>query len=193
MIGISFRAYVFIQSCIFFLHYIAPLSIACCVLSLFLRQTDHRIPLALEILAIAETAFYLLVYLPRRHVLQRAAIHPTTLSPEQRRKLFAKCHSSISDPEGYLRKWFKEADPQDIKRDNVKEFFCWGFLNKGAWGPEDDEELDDYVDQTETLLGRKLEPGRGPAIALRLSLDEVPMLHRSLIWYWVSSFLSVPI
>ncbi|MCJ1390005.1 hypothetical protein MMC18_002863 [Xylographa bjoerkii] len=72
----------------------------------------------------------------------------------------------------------------DIKRDNVKEFFCWAFLNKGAWGPEDEEELEQYADSIGELLGGTLKPGRGPAKSLRLTLDKVTMMHRSLIWYF---------
>ncbi|KAK2470050.1 hypothetical protein H9L39_18198 [Fusarium oxysporum f. sp. albedinis] len=33
------------------------------------------------------------------------------------------------------------------------------------------------------MPGRKLEPGRGNAKCLRLTLDKVEMLHRSLTWY----------
>lgn len=78
----------------------------------------------------------------------------------------------------------------DIKRENVKEFFCWAFLSKGSWGPEDEEELETYVDAIKGLLGQEIEPGRGPAVPLRLTLDQVKMMHRSLIWYFVSSYFS---
>lgn len=50
----------------------------------------------------------------------------------------------------------------------------------------EDEELEEYVERFETLLGRKLDPGRGNAVPLRLTIDEVKMLHRSLLWYLVS-------
>ena len=186
MIGNSLKSYVFIRACIFFLHYIAPLSILCSSLTLLVRQSAYRIPRILEAIAAAETLFYLFVYLPRRYVLQHAAIHPTTLSRDDRQKLFLQCHDNVSDAERYLRKWFREASPVDIKRENVKEFFCWAFLNKASWSSEDEDELNDYADRIEGLLGRRLEPGRGPAIPLRLTLDDVRMMHRSLIWYFVS-------
>ncbi|MCJ1358971.1 MAG: hypothetical protein MMC33_008971 [Icmadophila ericetorum] len=73
---------------------------------------------------------------------------------------------------------------EEIKRDNVKEFFTWAFLNKASWGPEDEEELNFYVEETEKVLGRKIEEGRGKAVALRLTLDDVVMLQRSLTWYF---------
>ena len=135
---------------------------------------------------LAETAFYLLVYLPRKYQLQHAATHPTLLSRADRRQLFELCHNTVPDPEQYLSKWFKMAPRSEIKRDNVKEFFCWAFLNKGDYGPEDDEELEEYVDKMEYLLGRKLDSGRGKAECLKLTLDKVAMLHRSLTWYLVS-------
>jgi hypothetical protein len=50
----------------------------------------------------------------------------------------------------------------------------------------DDEELDEYVREMEKLLGQKVEPGRGNAKCLRLTLKKVNMLHRSLTWYLVS-------
>lgn len=53
-----------------------------------------------------------------------------------------------------------------------------------------DEELEEYIAEMEKLLGRKLEPGRGNAQCLRLTLDKVEMLHRSLIWYLVSFMMS---
>lgn len=68
----------------------------------------------------------------------------------------------------------------------ITEFFCWAFLNKTEYGPEDEEELEEFVNQTEALLGRKLEPGRGTAISLKISVDTVKTLYRSLFWYLVS-------
>ena len=185
MIGNSAWDYIFIRSCIFFLHSIAPLSILYCAVVLAIRPATYRIPLFLEAWLIAETLFYILVYLPRNYALQHAATHPSPASREQRRELFELCHESVSDPERYLSMWFKGAATYEIRRDNVKEFFCWAFLNKAEYGPEDDEELEEYVDKLEGLLGRKIEQGRGTAAPLRLTLDKVDMLHRSLIWYLV--------
>lgn len=75
---------------------------------------------------------------------------------------------------------------KDIKRENVKEFLLWAFFNRGGPPGDDDEELDEYVDATEKLLGKPIEEGRGTAECLRLTLDRVDMLHRSLVWYCVS-------
>ena len=67
----------------------------------------------------------------------------------------------------------------------MKEFFLWAFFNRGGTPGEDEDELDEYIDATEKLLGRPIEEGRGKALCLRLTLDRVSMLHRSLIWYTV--------
>ena len=79
-----------------------------------------------------------------------------------------------------------DAPASEIKWENVKEFFRWAFLNTGVPNTVDDEELDEYVGEMEKLLGRKIEPGRGNAKCLRLTLEKVDMLHWSLTWYLVS-------
>ena len=194
MIGHSTREYLFIQACIHFLHYIAPLSAFYCIFLLVLRSPAYRIPLVLEIWAIAEAAFLLLLYIPRNILLQQAASHPELLPKEKRKELFQLCLDTVDDPEHYLRLWFKKSPLSDIKRQNVKgtpsilcpvmqltsvELFCWAFLNKARWSLVDDEELEDYANRTEVLLGRKLEPGRGKAVPLRVTIDEVKTKYRS--------------
>ena len=183
MIGDSTPEYVFIRLCIYFLHYIAPSSILYCTVLVLLKPNAYRMHWLLEFCTLAETLFYIIVYLPRRYALQSAAVHPATSSRETRRKLFQLCHENVQDPQQYLSKWFKHAPMSQIKRENVKEFFCWAFLNRELHGTEDDEELEEYVDRMEGLLGRSLEPGRGSATSLRLTVDSVDMLHRSLTWY----------
>lgn len=78
------------------------------------------------------------------------------------------------------------ADIREIRRDNVKEFFLWAFFNRGGVPGDDDEELEGYIMILERQLGREIPEGRGNARCLRLTLDEVVMSHRSLIWYCVS-------
>ena len=195
MINNSIWSYAFIRTCIFFLHNIAPLSAFYCTVVLVLRPSAFRIPLLVEIWALAETFFFLLVYWPRNHLLQRAAVHPELPPRETRRELFQLCSDSVEDPERYLCGWFRGASSADIKRDNVKgkrsithcfllsliklELLCWAFLNKDNHSPEDEEELDEYADKTELMLGRKLEPGRGKAISLRVTVDRVQTSYRS--------------
>ncbi|KAF2650922.1 hypothetical protein K491DRAFT_607956 [Lophiostoma macrostomum CBS 122681] len=187
MIGTSIWNYIFIRACISFLHWIAPLSILWCLVSQF--YSPFRAHWVVQTWATLEAAFYLLVYYPRKLYLQRAASHPTTIYRERRRVLFQRCHRNISDPERYLTKWFRDAPVSEIKRENIKEFFRWGFLNTGEPSAIEGEELEEYISTFEGLLKRRFEPGRGNAVSLRLTLDKVDMLHRSLTWYLCVSFV----
>ena len=123
MINDSPASYAFIRACIFFLHYIAPLSAVYCVIVLLLRPSTYRIPPVLEIWAVAETAFFALIYVPRTIVLQRAAAHPELFPREQRRRLFKLCLDTANDPEKYLSGWMRGAPASEIKRENVKGEF----------------------------------------------------------------------
>ena len=187
MINDSVLGYIFIRSCIFFLHYIAPFSVLYSILTLYLKPDANRITWCLGSCSLAETLFYTIIYLPLSYYLQNEAVHPPVPSRDARRDLFQLCHETVPDPKLYLSKWFKYAPMSEIKRENVKEFFCWAFLNREKHGPEDEEELEEYVCKLEGLLGRRLEPGRGSAKSLRLTVDSVDMLHRSLTWYFCVS------
>ncbi|RKK72724.1 hypothetical protein BFJ71_g17481 [Fusarium oxysporum] len=178
--------YIFIRASIFLLHLIAPLSVAYSLVSL-LARLPFQLPRALQAWLALEALFYLAVYLPLNKYLQRAAKHPVPPCRADRRKLFLKCHNNIPDPAQYLRKWFRNAPVSEIKRDNVKDFFRWAFLNTGDHDSTYDEELEEYTQEIEKLLGKKLEPGRGNAKCLRLTLEKVEMLHRSLTWYLVAN------
>lgn len=183
MIGISVWDYIFIRACIFLLHLVAPVSVAYSVVSWLLHLPFH-VPRVLEVWLALEAAFYLLFYLPRRNYLQKIATHPP-VGRDDRRKLLWRCHSNIPNPHQYLTRWFRDAPIVEIRRENVREFFRWAFPNPIQPDPAYDEEMEEYIEDMEKLLGRKLEPGRGSAKCLRLSLDKVEMLHRSLTWYMV--------
>ncbi|OAR00269.1 hypothetical protein LLEC1_03402, partial [Akanthomyces lecanii] len=165
-----------------FLHLIAPFSIIYTLVNVLVRL-PFQVPLPLQVWLAFEASFYLAIYLPYHGYLQKAARHPELPCREDRKKLFKRCHETIPDPVQYLRKWFRGAAEAEIKRENVKDFFRWAFLNTDKVETADEEELDEYVREMETLLGRTLEPGRGTAECLRLTLSKVEMLHRSLMWY----------
>ncbi|KAJ4243208.1 hypothetical protein NW764_016602 [Fusarium oxysporum] len=184
MAGTSLWDYIFIRASIFLLHLIAPLSVAYSLVNL-LARLPFQFPRVLQAWLGLEALFYLAVYLPLNKYLQRAAKHPVPPCRADRRKLFLRCHQNIPDPAQYLRKWFRNAPVSEIKRDNVKDFFRWAFLNTGDHDSTYDEELEEYTQEIEKLLGKKLEPGRGNAKCLRLTLEKVEMLHRSLTWYLV--------
>ena len=190
MIGTSFVEYLFIRACIVSLQSVAPLSIICCLTWLLsyttLLTVPFNIPLPLKVWTAIETLFYVFVSVVYREKLQYEALHPPAPAREDRKELFELCNNSISDPEAYLKKWFLGAPANEIKRDNLKDFFLWAFFNRDGPPGDADEELEGYVVATETLLGRKFEDGRGSAVCLRLTIDRVGMTHRSILWYFVS-------
>ena len=105
--------------------------------------------------------------------------------------MFARCNQTIKDPEEYLHKWFLDSRLEEIKRENLKEFFLWAFFNRDGPPGDDDGELEEYVAATEKLLGRRFADGRGKAVCLRLTIDEVKMLRRSILWYCCVGFVDV--
>ncbi|CAF3507035.1 unnamed protein product [Fusarium graminearum] len=174
--------YIFIRASIFFLHLIAPLSVTYSLVSMLVRL-PFQLPRVLQAWLALEALFYLAVYLPLKEYRQKATKHPAPPCRDDRRKFFLKCHKNIPDPAQYLGKWFRNAPASEIKRDNVKDFFRWAFLNTGDRDPSHDEELEEYTQEVEKLLNKKLEPGRGNAKCLQLTIEKVEMLHRSLTWY----------
>jgi hypothetical protein len=185
MIGTSISEYVFIRVCIAGLRVLTPLCILYCI-CLPVKPSRLRLLLWIGVWPFAETAFYFLFYLPRRWILQRPAMHPHSLPQPMRKALFNQCVEYVPNPEHYLTKWFKDAPLSEIKRENLKEFYRWAFLNTGVANPTDDWELEEYVQKFEEYTGHKLEPGYGKASAIRLTLDKVDMVHRPLVWYLVS-------
>jgi hypothetical protein len=194
MIGTSTAEYIFIRGCIFFLHNIAPASLLYCALLLFPLQTTlpvYRLPLPIEAWLVAEATFFTVFFLPYKYYLQSPAIHPELPSREERAKLFERCNATVKDPEKYLSQWFLGAQEENIKRENVKEFIRWAFLNSEQARSEDEDEVEGYVKAIEKLLGRDIPPGKGSAKCLRLTVDKVDCLHRSLLWYFVCYSLPI--
>ena len=185
MIGTSFYEYVFIRASIFILRLVTPACI-CYTAAYIIRPFHFRGAPFLFAYAAIETGFYLLIYLPRTFYLQAPAKHPERMSRERRRVLFERCAEQIPNPERHLSKWFHDASPSDIKKENLKDFLRWALLNSGEFDPVDEEELDEYVFGIEKLLGREILPGRGKAIPLRLTIDNFYPQHRPLVWYMVS-------
>ncbi|KAF2123921.1 hypothetical protein P153DRAFT_303194 [Dothidotthia symphoricarpi CBS 119687] len=203
MLDHTIPGYIFIQICIYGLRAVTPLSILYASFSIAEPPTTAfgRFLLTWSII---ETAFWLLVFLPRKRALQSSAHHPPPLGIEERKALFWKCWDNIPHPEYYLSRWFLGARIGDIKRENVREFFEWALLNRETESEDEkkrriqshpdesrdeQEELDGYADGIQTMLGGKLEPGRGSAKSLRLTIDEVRMLHRPVIWYFAVLFV----
>ena len=188
----TYPAYIFIRSAITALRLITPASILYCVVVPSVRpQLFFRRPLLLpfSIWAIAESAFFLVVYLPLKNRLQKEAVHPKTPSKEERELLFQRCLDSVSDQERFFSKWFLDAPPKEIKRENVKEFYAWSLMNKKYEDATRAEvtELDDYADQLDERFDRRMSAGYGNATSLRTTIEGVYMQHRPLNWYLVGN------
>ncbi|UNI24830.1 hypothetical protein JDV02_010546 [Purpureocillium takamizusanense] len=194
MIGTSAAELVLIRVSIVFFRY-EPLVYAAALAALgtLFRDSPWRAhaSTALTALLAAETVFYLAVQAPYARRLTRAAVHPEPLTPDERRALFDECMRNVDDPASYLRWWFLGAELDDIRRDNLRDFFLWAFFDAAATDSDvvDDaraqRELDGYISVVEGRLGRPLLPGRGPAQGLRLTLDDINTTYRGLAWYLV--------
>ncbi|KAK3317783.1 hypothetical protein B0T19DRAFT_297637 [Cercophora scortea] len=164
----------------------------------------------LAALLVLELVFYVTYHRPHKARLHAIADNPPPLSREDRAALWARCSANVLDWEHYLRMWFLDADMAEIKRDNVREFLLWAFFDRdsahlhGGAGPttpllaaapptaaDKDLELEvqSYVDKVETLLGRPIPPGRGSACAFRLTIDDVEIRYRSVVWYAIVSLV----
>jgi pimeloyl-ACP methyl ester carboxylesterase len=165
---------------------IAPLSITYCTVAAFGLLPFNRLPRALEVWLLAESLFYVLVYLPMAAAVHGTAMKVSGTDRTERRDLFNKCITTITDPVRYVSLWHRGAPIETIGRENVKEWICWAFMDQGTWGPDEDEELEGYVDALENLFpdGMKFRPGRTPGIkTLRFSLDPVNISHKPLLFY----------
>lgn len=184
MIGNSTAEYIWVVAWAGILHSIGPLSVVYCVLTTFLQ---HYLPprRVLQYWAFLETIFFFSTYLYQRHYLQRPALHPPPMSEKERHKLFDLCLNTTQDCEQYLSRWFLDKPLSAIKRENLKEFYRWAFLNTHTVDPSHDDELEMYVKKLEERMGVKFEHGVGEVKSLRLTLDKVNALHRSLLWYMV--------
>lgn len=162
-VGIRGMVFSLLEVCVIGL---APLCIVyCCVVIVVnsIQVVRYPIPLVIEMIALMETLSYVLAYLPYRAHRQRKALHPPVLSKIERHELFELYHKNIPDPEACLRKWFSGASADEIRRENMKDFFLWAFFNRCGVPGDDEEEIEEYINTTEDLLGRRIEPGRGSA------------------------------
>ena len=170
----------------------APASLIYCASSIIFRTpliARSRWLIALTTWCSAESLFFLCVYLPLKRQLQKPSPPPTRLSKKERNALISRCFDNISNADSYVSKWFLDADIEDIKRENVRNFFAWSLLDAQYQDLDSVEEveLDGYIDQLEVHLGWQFKPGWGKAKSLRLAFDNVPIQHRPLIWYGIVS------
>ncbi|KAJ7597544.1 hypothetical protein C8J56DRAFT_818170 [Mycena floridula] len=189
MIGSSKLEYCFIRLSIFALRLVAPVSLvylaACAVYPPLLSPW-------ITILALSEGCFYLFVYFPRSRRFQKVlrATDSPPLTRSEREALFLKCANCIPDST-YPLGWFLSPE---VNRDNVKEWLMWALFSSL---PEDasvqwDEEIEEYVQKLEKMLGKSFEPGRNAKVqSMRIHFDRVRMNHRPLIWYSIVGLVDI--
>ena|SRR2546423_4322207 len=101
MIGTSTLEYVFIRTCITGLRTITPLSILYYVSRPF---QPHRLPLIIGAWFMAETAFYFLVYLPRRWDSSASCRSSTSNLSIRAERALPSLHRAYSGPGSILGK-----------------------------------------------------------------------------------------
>ncbi|TBU35374.1 hypothetical protein BD311DRAFT_734645 [Dichomitus squalens] len=192
MLGRSLPEYVFIRLSIFALQLITPLSIAYMCASWYYKHALYSPWIA--IYAGLEASFYLLVFVPRNRLLQKAATHPPLPSREEREALFAKCFAQLRD-ETYATGWFYFVDSKLIRRENLLDWLSWAFFGTHPDGLHEEwaEEIEGYLRNIEQLLGHKTEDGRDHTVrAIKVSLDPVVTAYRPLLWYLIGLWPYVP-
>jgi hypothetical protein len=116
------------------------------------------------------------------------ATHPPALTPAERRTIFQKCAAHVAAEDNYPSGWFSSPD---FKRQDVVDWILWALFSSDTADQAWEDEINVYVGIVEKLLGRELEDGNNKNTkSMRLTLDPVVMVHRPLIWYIVSIFLS---
>jgi hypothetical protein len=171
---------------------ITPLCVGYCCARLLLSwkpdSSSPRVVDALDLYTGVESAFYLLVYLPRRWYVNRAGDPYVPVKTRAERKaLLVKTWDATPNPREYLSLWFYGVPIEQLRRDDVKDFLCLRMLHRTERSAEDDDELDEYLRHTEGVLGVKFEPGRSGSRIMAVTTEPLHMLHRPLFWYFVST------
>ncbi|KAI0423542.1 hypothetical protein F5Y09DRAFT_220125 [Xylaria sp. FL1042] len=190
MIGTSIPEYVLIRISIFLLQYTTPICLVYLLTLITLKGAEAALSWSGKAAigyAIIDALYAFFIYYPYNRRLKQAAEHPPLLPRAERRALFMRCLDNIPDVTGYLRMWFLGADESDIRKDNVREFLSWAFFDRhpGNETATELEELDEYLAEVEKRISYQLEPGRGKAKSLRLTLDGVEVRYRSVVWYFI--------
>ncbi|KAI0107790.1 hypothetical protein GGR51DRAFT_141781 [Nemania sp. FL0031] len=190
MIGTSLPEYIFIRISICLLQYTTPICLLYLLVLFAIEGKQGASYWTSKIVigySIIDVLYAIFIYYPYNRRLQQVAEHPPLLPYTERRALFLRCLDNIPDIARYLRTWFLGADESDIRKDNVREFFSWAFFDRhpGNETAAELEELDEYLAEVEKRLGYQLQPGRGKAKSLRLTLDDIEVRYRSVVWYLI--------
>jgi pimeloyl-ACP methyl ester carboxylesterase len=130
-----------------------------------------------------EILWYFLWYLPFKSYLQRSGLRMTPLTRAQRKALIEELLDQVPDVRLFMRKWFNQAHLDEIYREDVCDWLIWALWGTGSDEGIEDDELDEYIALAEAKAEYTLMKGRAGAKPIRLNLDPVRMIHRSLLWY----------
>ncbi|CAE6367164.1 unnamed protein product [Rhizoctonia solani] len=188
LVGISDSERLVILAGIWAVRAVTPISFLHLLLSILWPSYSLRRYRPITGYTLIEVAFYLFFFLPRKAFLQKPAVHPPPLSPEDRHQLFTRCLHHLKDAQSF-NQWFLDAPPR-IPRQNVLEWLKWGFF-AGEQCTNDtcskhDEELEEYLKALENALGERFPPGVDPKLkSIRITLDDVVVYHRPVVWYLI--------
>lgn len=185
MLSDTWTQYISIRVVIFILQWLGPVCTA--YTSWMISRSWPTIPAitAFRIWCAAESVFFVFFLWYRVH-LQREAVHPPLRTKKERKALFAKVRREVHDPDKFMSGWFRGAKPEDIGRDDLKEFLSWAFWDGRAdlaLGGAEEKELDYYIGKVEAMMRKPFKAGSGTARGLRLTLDPIQMECRTLFWY----------
>ncbi|KAH7100217.1 hypothetical protein BKA62DRAFT_258274 [Auriculariales sp. MPI-PUGE-AT-0066] len=197
MIGTSLAEYVFIRVCIVLLRLVTPVSFGLVAAYVAWWYDAPRwlhwmavVPTWAMLYPIAECLFYLVVFVPWSRHLRRDTEHPPLRPRREREDLFRLCHENIPDADTYARVWFHGSEPAELRRDNVEDWILWAVFSANRSEldkhPEWREELAQYVKSFEEKIETTLPAGHNSHVkSIRLTLDEVNIVHRPLVWYMI--------
>ncbi|KAK5170582.1 uncharacterized protein LTR77_005170 [Saxophila tyrrhenica] len=190
MLNDTWTLYILLRAIILVLQWLGPACLGYTVWTISQAWPEVPTITGFRIWCTAEAAFFVF-FLWFRVYLQREAIHPPLRSKKERKALFAQVRREVHDPDKFMSGWFRGAKPENIGRDDLKDFLNWAFWDGRADmspGGADEKELEYYMSRVETMMRRPFKPGRGSQ-PLCLTMDPIEMECRTLFWYSLLSLL----
>ncbi|KAK6081212.1 hypothetical protein SCUP234_04865 [Seiridium cupressi] len=141
------------------------------------------------IIGLIEVLWYLLWFLPYKAHLQRPGLLMAPTTRAQRKALIEMSLDQVPDVRLFVRKWFNNAHLDEIYRDDVKDWLLWALWGTDSEAGIEADELEEYIVIAEEKGKLTLPKGRAGAKPIRLNLDPVQMLHKSLLFYTIIGFI----
>lgn len=190
LLGQSTAEYVLIKSIIYLFGYLGLICLIYFYLAVSIggiRWISHPVSITIETIGAIEILFYLFWFLPYRYYLhKKRAVFPQPLDRVGRQDLFYRSLAVTSDIELFTKQWMGGASLEDLRRENLKEWMLWALFDREGPPGDDDEELEEYIEAVEEVLGRNVRPGWGPVQSVRLNFERFAISHHSLTYYLVS-------